>query len=100
MQIGGGKPSNTPDYDPLAFLMPLQRGTRANTELPPNRRRNRDLPLCSQTGMRNRHRLHYRGTVAHVKHHTPPRGRPNSAEGSEAATWTGLVSPFIVCVSG
>ena len=73
MQIGGGEPTNTPDYDALALFMPLQRGTRANTELPPNGRRNRDLPLCSQTGMCNRHASHYRGTATHVKQHSPVR---------------------------
>ena len=55
MEIGGREPTDTPNDDLLAFLMPFQRGARANAELPANGGRNRDLPLGGETGMGNRH---------------------------------------------
>ena len=49
MEIGGCEPTDTPNDDLLAFLVPLQRGARANAELPPNGCGNRDLTLCGDT---------------------------------------------------
>jgi hypothetical protein len=49
MEIGRRKPTDTPNNDLLAFLMPLQRGTRPDTELSPNESGNRDLTLCRET---------------------------------------------------
>jgi hypothetical protein len=49
VHIGRREPADTPNDDLLAFLVPLQRGARANAELPPNGYGNRDLTLCGYT---------------------------------------------------
>jgi hypothetical protein len=45
VQIGGREPANAPDYDLLAFLVPLEGGTWTDAELPSNNGWNRDLAL-------------------------------------------------------
>ena len=36
VEIGGREPTDPPNYDLFAFLLPLERGARANPKLPPN----------------------------------------------------------------
>jgi hypothetical protein len=45
VDIGRREPTDTPNDDSLVLFIPLQRGPRANPELPPNGRGNRDLAL-------------------------------------------------------
>jgi hypothetical protein len=45
VQIGRREPTNPPNYDLLAFLMPLEGGTWTDAKLPSNGGRNRDLAL-------------------------------------------------------
>jgi hypothetical protein len=45
VQIGRREPTNPPNYDVLAFLMPLEGGTWTDAKLPSNSSRNRDLAL-------------------------------------------------------
>jgi hypothetical protein len=45
VQIGRREPANPPNYDLLAFLMPLEGGTWTDAKLPSNSSWNRDLAL-------------------------------------------------------
>ena len=45
MKVLGTELTYPPNHDLLAFLLPLQHGTGANTESAPNRRGHGNLPL-------------------------------------------------------
>jgi hypothetical protein len=48
VEICRSKATDTSNNDLLALLMPLEHGTGADTELPPNGGGNRDLALCGE----------------------------------------------------
>jgi hypothetical protein len=55
VEIRGREPSDAPDDDPVALLVPFQRGAWADAEFSPDRRWNRYLALSGETRMRDCH---------------------------------------------
>ena len=58
MNILEGIASGFANHDPLAVFFPFEYGTGADTELLPDLRRNRDLPLGSHAGLSQCHVLY------------------------------------------
>ena len=55
MDVFGRVATRTPDNDLITFLLPLENGTRTDSELPANLSRNGDLSLRGDFGLRSRH---------------------------------------------
>src|SRR4029453_1920827 len=90
VQIGRCEPPDAPKQYPLAFLMPLEGGPRADAKLPTHFRGNRDLTLCSQARLGDRHMITLPRYCNRVKPRCPPHSRPNTDLSGEAPKFTGL----------
>src|SRR5207247_2541550 len=59
MHVDGRVASNPTNHDPPAILLPLENGTRTDSELPAHFGRHRDLTLCRELRLRARHPGYY-----------------------------------------